>query len=483
MARSSWADARGTSSAVASCPVIRGLQKVSIDNAEEKLHPLLRDYHLSLPIDLSPLTGDHIDGYPRLKPLDFLDYMAKTGHLNKLLGGRSIATSAETLREFWNNFEKCYPDFGLFCIPEYQCIDRGDCIPIVCHCDGGRGYKKQEFLVFNWSPLIGSGSGRKNLKDPNIRALKRNSMQVNLLGHSFGSHYLWGVMPWSWQKNSDAFDEMMAAFGRDLRECLTKGITLSGGRCIRLVNIGLKADLKFQAKAGNLKRWYSTCRKGPVDPNRPSSTTGQCCWLCPAGDLCYPFEEIHTENPHWFSVMADFRDVPPWQDLPSIIRESPPYTMQLARFLLPDLFHIYLAGFGQDYAASAIVCMMGPIFGGGSVEVQLDSLNSSWKLWKKMNHVTTHTYKFTRNLLNFLDYTKTFPTGTWSKASDTAKIIKFIKDICELYPEQVSNHRTLYYVDISARTLGKCMKSLYGANLWIEPRFVHKHFFLEGWAP
>ena len=92
-----------------------------------------------------------------------------------------------------------------------------------------------------------------------------------------------------------------------------------------------------------------------------------------------------------------------------------PYIAHPAKFYLPDLFHIYLAGFGQDHGASCLVYMLGTIFGGSSVEVQLGSLNVV-EFYKRMHHVITHTYNFTRLVLNFLDGTMTYPTGTWSKA-------------------------------------------------------------------
>lgn len=97
--------------------------------------------------------------------------------------------------------------------------------------------------------------------------------------------------------------------------------------------------------------------------------------------------------------------VPPWQEGEEcgLLVRSFPYIAHPAKFYLPDLFHIYLAGFGQDHGASCLVYMLGTIFGGSSVEVQLGSLNVAWRFYKRMHHVSTHTYNFTRLVLNFLD--------------------------------------------------------------------------------
>lgn len=63
-------------------------------------------------------------------------------------------------------------------------------------------------------------------------------------------------------------------------------------------------------------------------------------------------------------------------------------------------------------------------------------------------------------MLNFLDYTKSFPTGTWSKASDTAKIMTFISYVLDLYPDEVANDKVLYYIKVSVHALGVSMRGL-----------------------
>lgn len=327
-------------------------------------------------------------------------------------------------------------------------------------------------MVFNWSSALGIGTGKQNRKDHAVRpvSFKRktaNNPRVNLLGHSYATHYLWAVMPAAWHKDDSTFQAMLTEFGRDLAECFEKGVMV-GGAHFRLVLLGLKADLKLQARAGKFKRWYSTCRKGPYDPKKANQTAGWCCWLCGAGDVTIPFEEIHTETPTWYQSLPDWIDIPPWGDSPcGLMENSLGYNAHPAKFYLPDLFHIYLAGFGQDHAGSCLVYMLGILFQGSSVEKQLDSLNSAWRLWKRMFKVSTHTYNFTRNMLNFLDAKKVFPTGTWSKASDTPKILEFILYVCSLYPEKVSTDKVLYYIQSSCQSIGVCMKTLYDSDLFM----------------
>lgn len=474
-ARKTLADAEGTASIVAACPVVRGMGKVATAKAEDKIHPLLQKHKLALPIEVSLLDGDLVAGYPRLKPLHFLEYMAESGNIHRLLGGKSIWSCGQMLEQFWKDYELCHPDFGFFLDSD---VDRSCCIPIYAHADGGRGFKKSELMVFNWSSVIGSGTGKGNNKDHSVKSRllrkKRNatkdSAQINLLGHSYTTHYLWAVMPAAWHKDDSVFQSMLAEFGRDLAECFEKGVEVQG-KHFRLVLLGLKADLKLQARAGRFNRWYSTCRKGPIDPSK-NQTAGLCCWLCGAGCVGLPFEEVNTETPAWYKAFGEWVDTPPWFEGAEcgLMTSSFGYNSQPAKFFLPDLFHIYLAGFGQDYAASCLVYMLGITFPGTSVEQQLASLNSSWRLWKKMFHVSSHTYNFNRNMLNFPDAKKVFPTGTWSKASDTPKILKFVLYICSLYDEKVSSDKMLYYIELSCQMIGTCMRCFYDADLMMDSR-------------
>ena len=483
-AKKALEDASGSTSAVSSCPVVKGLSKLRANDAEEKLHPLLSQHGLSLPVPLNNLSGGLLQGFPRLKPIDFLNHMVDSGHLNKLLGGKQISGSRTMLQEFWSNFQKAHPDFGLF---TEENIDLGLCIPIFAHADGGRGYKKSEFMVFNWSSAIGSGTGKTNKKDNysarqfNRKRPSNQKAQINLLGHTFATHYMWGAAPAMWHKEDSHFQAMMTAFGEDLKECFCSGVMCQGKR-IRLVCIGLKADLKLQARAGRFTRWYSTCRKGPHDPTNRNQSAGYCCWLCPAGSIDYPFEEIHTESPAWLQAMGTFAAVPPWKDneINGLVANSFQYISQPAKFYLPDLFHIYLAGFGQDHAASCLVYMLGKTFTGTSVDDQLASLNLAWRYWKRYKKVTTHTYTWTRNMLAFTS-TKVYPTGTWSKASDTSKIMEFILYILDVFNDEVQQDRILHYIQVAGKALGECMRGLYKADLWVVSK-LKPDFKLSLWV-
>ena len=453
---------------------IQELSKVSEKDAEQKAHKLLQKHNLSLPIQVQKISGDSaIAGFPRLKPLDIFQFMADSGHVNKLLGGRTVQSSHQLLLEFWTNYKAIHPDFELFS-SHYSEIPLEDCIPIVAHIDGGRGYKKSEFMIFDWGAVLGSGSGKKNKKDPAVRAFKGsgNKMQLPLLGHSFTTHYLYAAMPSSWHKNDEkAFQALLCTFAEDLKECFDEGISFHG-RVLRLVLLGLKGDLKMQARAGRLTRWFTTARKAPS--SSASKVTGQCCWLCSAGDVSAPFEEINTDSPAWRLQMPTFLE-PPW--VPGLeggmLRPSLSYLDRPAKFYLADLFHIYLAGVGQDFCSSCLVYMLPTCFPGSrgnSVDAQIEKLNEVFKEWKLKFKEGVHLTAFTRDKLQFFDATSAFPAGTWSKAADTARIMKFIVYVCQLQKDNVSarGDKILHYIDRAASAISRFMKGLYEADLWID---------------
>ena len=453
---------------------VSDLSRVREKNAEERAHDLLSKYNLSLPIPLKGIHGKpEIEGFPRLKPLDLFSYMSEAGHLNKLLGGKSLECSRNLLEDFWNKYRNIHPDFQLF---NDKHVSLRNTIPIIAHIDGGRGYKKSEFMVFNFGPVVGCGSGKRNFKDPSVRKSwkKEAKFRMALLRHSYTTHYLYACMPSAWHKsNETAFQSLLEAFAEDLMECYEEGISCGDGEVLRLALIGLKGDLKLQARAGRLTQWFATARKRPYNPDKPTTVTGKCCWLCPAGCPEYPFEEIHTKRPRWLTVMQNDEE-PPWTMPGGMIQASLMYMKQPSKFYFPDLFHIYLAGVGQDFGASCLVYML-PLFfqgrNGNSVDKQLEMLNEVFTLWRKMHKVPVNLTAFTRDRLTSPDAKKIYPTGTWPKAADTTRIVQFIRYILELNLEQCDrgHDSTLYYMKRAADSIGDFMKGLYKGDLWLEP--------------
>lgn len=87
-----------------------------------------------------------------------------------------------------------------------------------------------------------------------------------------------------------------------------------------------------------------------------------------------------------------------------------------------------------------------------------------------MFHISSHTNSFNQPLLNYMDQTTTYPTGTWSKASDTAKILEFNLYMCEVYQDTVPKHNVWFYIQLSCQSVRDCMQASYDSDLWLDPR-------------
>ena len=450
---------------------IRKVAEIKPRHEENDMHAILKDHGLSLPIPVQPIMDKNdLKGFPRLKPLDLLSYMAETGHINKLLGGKSPDSARELLGVFWEKYRAAHSDFELF---RHSDVDLRDCIPIVAHIDGGRGYKKSEFMVFNWGAIIG-GSYDKSARCFKKRR-KNHDLNLPLVGHSYTTHYLYAAMPALWHKhNEDAFQALLTSFAEDLRECYDEGVSYRG-RVIRLVLLGLKGDLKMQARAGRLNRWHSTARKKPLDPKKASKTTGRCCAWCFAGDPELPFEEIHTELPAWRRHMVQENPEPPWNagDEGGMLAASLGYQLQPAKFYLPDLFHIYLAGVGQDFVASAVI-YVAPLFfpgerGCNALEDNLENLTRSFHAWRKKNKIQAHVVSLTKEKLGYVNATDSYPTGTWSKCADTTSITKYILHICTEHPAECArdSDAMLFNIQRASDAIGRFTQGLYEAGVWV----------------
>ena len=476
-------EADGFSASGRGCEFVQKVAQVPSNDAETKMHELMKAYGLSLPIPVEGIASKTaVQGFPRLKPLDIFSYMAETGHLNKLLGGRTPDAAQGLLATFWNNYQQIHPDFELF----EKDVPLEDCIPILAHIDGGRGYKKSENMIFDWSAVIGSGCGKRSLKDPALRPLGKagNKLRLALLGHSYKSHYLYASMPAAWHKsNEEAFQGLLQAFGEDLLQCFEEGVSYKG-RVLRLVVLGLKGDLKMQVRAGRLTRWYSTARKRPQNPNNPSKVSGQCCPWCLAGDASLPFEAVGSPAPAWKVHLEQNAPEPPWTVPGAMLVASLGYKQQPAKFYLPDLFHIYLAGVGQDFAASCLVYMLPVCFAGpagdNSVEAQLEILTQAIHAWRKKSKAPLHLSSFNRDKLSYHDNTKNYPTGTWSKCADTSTIVKFVQHVCTLHPDKcrLEGDPMMLYIQRACDAIGSFMMGLYSSDLWIDT-LLHSFRFRE----
>eukprot|EP00439_Symbiodinium_sp_Y106_P035573 s6221_g4.t1 len=310
------------------------------------------------------------------------------------------------LAEFWENFRGEQPTHEVFDHGHF--IDYSSLVPLYLHGDGGRTYKRDELMVIQFQPVLGFGS---RLSHPNKFGQQTG---INLQGHSFTTRFLTGVMPKQMYRDSlDVFDNFMVHTMSSLESLYYQGLQLPHGRVLRFLVVGLKGDLPFLAKAGHLNRTFSNIRKAPERPT--SKPLVGCCWMCGAGSPNIPFEDFGTA-PRWLGTCGannalPWHSMPPWFDhVPAHVHED------RGSFFKLDILHIYHLGVGRD-------------FGGSSK----------------------------------------YPTGHWSKASDTPVLVQFVFWILQQHPAEVAQSRMLQVMSSASEAIGIFMRELLQAPLWLSP--------------
>ena len=365
-----------------------------------------------------------------------------------------VIPGPERLRDFWSNYAKEEPNHELF---QHDFLDFGDLVPLYIHGDGGRTYRRDELMVVAFQPILGLGTRMSNPK--NVRTLKPG---VNLLGHSFTTRFLTGVMPKSlYRDNPERFDNFLTATMKDFAQLYYGGVDVGSGRVLRFITLGLKGDLPFLSKSGHLTRSFSHIRKGPEGP-KSKPRTG-CCWLCYAGSAQYDFENF-AYDPEWLATVGP-NNPPPWDSVPAFFDHVPHVVNDKASFFTLDVLHVYHLGVGRDFGGSALVVALG-VYSRGSVAEALVDLNDDFRLYLKTSGKQVHFKYITRELLGFASES-TYPSGHWGKASDTPILIQFAQWLLEKDKNLYDNTRLFQVLVSGCKAIGIFMQTLLKGSLWL----------------
>lgn len=153
---------------------------------------VLREFGLSYDVPISRATVGSIEGFPFLKPSDYLARMVATGDFHRLLGGHALKDSEQTLSVFWKRFQKLFPQHDIFQSEHTKsCLSR--CLPLYVHGDEGQTYKRKGVLLMSFQSAVGSGGSHA----PNERPETVNSagIPMNFLRNALQTRYLSVVCP------------------------------------------------------------------------------------------------------------------------------------------------------------------------------------------------------------------------------------------------------------------------------------------------
>ena len=159
-----------------------------------------------------------------------------------------------------------------------------------------------------------------------------------------------------------------------------------------------------------------------------------------------------------------------------------------AAFYKPDFFHVWHAGVGQDFTASALVYCMKALFGRGSVAKDLNALNEMLKNWMKRTKNKLHCGHLTQDLLGY-NSTREYPEGNWSKNMDTAVVTKFIIYLLQRpdFQETIRQDDIMKEILASAVAMGQVIKICFEAEFFMSSEHCMEvidcgHNFLCGYG-
>ena len=166
-----------------------------IQNQEGTVVRVFEEFKFYYPVEITIEKESPLEGFPWLKPTDFLKTMSRMNDLSHLLGGKATLQEAEgVLTKFWGNYRAICPNHQLWKDVDEGKKDIKKCVPILLHGDEGVTYKKGGVLVLSFQGVLGYGTSKKPAPDH----ASGNELPLNFLGSGFHTRMLILVCPKDW---------------------------------------------------------------------------------------------------------------------------------------------------------------------------------------------------------------------------------------------------------------------------------------------
>ena len=119
-------------------------------------------HNLFYPVQITTCAEAPLDGFPWIRPTDFLKTLGRLNDLGQILGGRrSIQDAEKMLNLFWSRYRAIYPKFELFDEVRAGHRQLGRCIPVFIHGDEGTTYKRSGILILSLQGALGEGTSKR----------------------------------------------------------------------------------------------------------------------------------------------------------------------------------------------------------------------------------------------------------------------------------------------------------------------------------
>lgn len=244
---------------------------------------------------------------------------------------------------------------------------------------------------------------------------------------------------------------------------LQGGFTYQGKRW-HLINLGLKGDLPFLAKTGNLERHWLRAERKAADMKKTKGKPGDgpagVCFLCNAGKLDVgPFEDFNL-NCNW----AQCPVTAPWSVRPSVLDlYHDPSCPE--RVFKPDIWHNFHGGCGKLFVASSMAECLTLVE--GSKPAKFQQVNDLLRTWaKKPGNGMPHSGSFCSERIGLTSY-QVQPDASWSKHDDTRIYCKFLEWWLSTREDDIRDDPILLRILHAARSINHVFKVLYESGLWL----------------
>ncbi|OLQ05856.1 hypothetical protein AK812_SmicGene10912 [Symbiodinium microadriaticum] len=342
---------------------------------------------------------------------------------------------------------------------------------------GGESMRTKDFLPRFQPPYYAYCVPAKDLVVDAKAAVKRDPCEdelqlgINLAGSSGATRFFFTVISNLVAKTDDKiFDDVMEIWSQQLKALQDDGFEM-GGKTWRIMILGFTGDSPFVKKVAKTTRSFHNVRKRHTSKNVQKG----CCWLCNAGHdspedgIFYPFEHLGFTAPAWLQTCR-LNNPLPWDGNGCALlqhmlldKDDTP-----AAFFKADYFHVWHAGVGQDFCASAMVYCMKALFGRGSVSKDVSALNDALKAWLPLAKQKLQCGRITEDLLGY-NGTREYPEGKWSKNMDTAVFTKFIVHLLERpdFQPKLEHDDILQDILAAGKAIGQVIRTCLEAEFFL----------------
>ena len=420
-----------------------------------------------------------------------------------------MANVKPTLQTFWRRYGKIRHGHEVFQASAQGRVALSRAIPCLVHGDEGRGFKRSGVMILSLQGAIGKGSQPflKHHSGEKGQQERVDRMGVNIGGASYNSRLLFGAMPKKHYNVHPDFGQHIAFFCfffkflfglglfvfvvavllvaairpvaqenyQALVKCLVDdllqlqdGFTYNDERW-HVIILGLKGDLPFLAKTGNLERhWLRAPRKREGSKKNTDKKPVGVCFLCNAGtETGGPFEDFNT-NAQWVQAPV----TRPWLQRPLVLDLFHDPT-EPQRIFRPDIWHNYHGGVGKLFAASALAeCLR--IVQGTSMKAKIKNLAYLLREWAAFpGNSMPHSGNFCSERISLTSY-QVMPDASWSKHDDTRIYHKFLEWWLGTLESDIQCDPILVRILFAVRSINRVFSVLYKGGLWLTSAEAHE---------